>query len=190
MGQRKLFDCCFVLLTSSLHCHTPSYTHPHTHSHTHPYTHSANILLDSHLIPKLSDFGLARECHRKPSQQSTYSTQSKVVMGTMAYMAPEFIRNRKLTPKTDVYSFGVVLLELYTGLAADDPSLEERRILVGTLCQITVVCLRLLSSLLLSHLPPLPSYFSFSLLFIPPHFSPPSSSCSTSFSTLTIIIPP
>jgi len=59
--------------------------------------------------------------------------QSKVV-GTVAYMAPEFIRNRKLTPKTDVYSFGVVLLELYTGLAADDPTLEEKRILVGAMC--------------------------------------------------------
>ena len=30
-------------------------------------------------------------------------------------MAPEFIRNGKLTAKTDVYSFGVVLLELFTG---------------------------------------------------------------------------
>ena len=146
-GVGKLFDdrCSIILLTCSLHCHThtPSHTPSHTSSHTHILTlaHSANILLDSHLIPKLSDFGLARECHRKPSQQSTYSTQSKVVMGTMAYMAPEFLRNRKLTPKTDVYSFGVVLLELYTGLAADDPSLEERRILVGTLCQITLISL-------------------------------------------------
>ena len=137
-GPKESGNCLIVgLFCCSLHCHT------HTPSHTHILTlaHSANILLDSHLIPKLSDFGLARECHRKPSQQSTYSTQSKVVMGTMAYMAPEFLRNRKLTPKTDVYSFGVVLLELYTGLAADDPSLEERRILVGTLCQITLISL-------------------------------------------------
>ena len=41
-------------------------------------------------------------------------------------MAPEFFRNRKLSPKTDVYSFGVVLLELYTGLAADDPAVQQR----------------------------------------------------------------
>ena len=47
-------------------------------------------------------------------------------MGTVAYMAPEFLRNRKKTPKTDVYSFGVVLLELFTGLAADDPTREQR----------------------------------------------------------------
>lgn len=47
-------------------------------------------------------------------------------MGTVAYMAPEFFRNRKLSPKTDVYSFGVVLLELYTGLAADDPTVPQR----------------------------------------------------------------
>ena len=47
-------------------------------------------------------------------------------MGTVAYMAPEFFRNRKLSSKTDVYSFGVVLLELYTGLAADDPTIPQR----------------------------------------------------------------
>ena len=87
---------------------------------------SANILLDSHLVPRLSDFGLARECSARNSQQSQFSTQSEVIMGTVAYMAPEFFRNRKLSPKTDVYSFGVVLLELYTGLAADDPTVPQR----------------------------------------------------------------
>ena len=87
---------------------------------------SANILLDSHLVPRLSDFGLARECSARSSQQSQFSTQSEVIMGTVAYMAPEFFRNRKFSPKTDVYSFGVVLLELYTGLAADDPAVPQR----------------------------------------------------------------
>lgn len=82
-------------------------------------------------MPKLSDFGLARELTSKNSK-STISTRSNVMMGTLAYMAPEFIRNKKLTTRTDVYAFGVVLLELYTGQPAfsNDPAVKER-VLVG-----------------------------------------------------------
>lgn len=82
-------------------------------------------------MPKLSDFGLARELTSKNSK-STISTRSSVMMGTLAYMAPEFIRNKKLTTRTDVYAFGVVLLELYTGQPAfsNDPAVKER-VLVG-----------------------------------------------------------
>lgn len=77
-------------------------------------------------MPKLSDFGLAHELQAKPTRTSSYSTQSNGVMGTLAYMAPEFLRSRKMTTKTDVYSFGVVLLELFTGQAADNPTLKQR----------------------------------------------------------------
>eukprot|EP00731_Ephydatia_muelleri_P021765 Em0014g356a len=91
---------------------------------------SSNILLDDHCVPKLSDFGLARELQSKPTRTSSYSTQSSGVMGTLAYMAPEFLRSRKMTTKTDVYSFGVVLLELFTGQAADDPTLKQRTLTV------------------------------------------------------------
>ncbi len=53
-------------------------------------------------------------------------------MGTMAYMAPEFIRNKKFTPRTDVYSYGVVLLEMYTGQPAlSSDSAHKNRVLVS-----------------------------------------------------------
>ena len=35
------------------------------------------------------------------------------IMGTVAYMAPEFLLNKISTRKSDVYSFGILLWELY-----------------------------------------------------------------------------
>ncbi|XP_059055699.1 interleukin-1 receptor-associated kinase 4-like [Achroia grisella] len=68
---------------------------------------SANILLTSEYVPKLCDFGLAKNV------DSTFITSS--LMGTSAYMAPEGFSGT-VTQKTDIYSYGIVLLELLTGL--------------------------------------------------------------------------
>lgn len=64
-----------------------------------------NILLNEKLIPKISDFGLAKLL--KPGEKF-----AKQVVGCEGYMDPVFRNTGLLTPKSDVYSFGVVLLEL------------------------------------------------------------------------------
>lgn len=79
---------------------------------------SANILLDPYLVPKIGDFGLARE---GPLQQYTHVKVSKV-HGTRPYLPDEFLRAKKFSTKVDTFSFGVVLFELATGLRAYDES--------------------------------------------------------------------
>lgn len=75
----------------------------------------ANILLDPCSIPKIGDFGLAREGSFESMEVST-------VYGTRPYLPMEFIAHRTLSTKIDTYSYGVVLFELMTGLRAFDKS--------------------------------------------------------------------
>ncbi|KAF7805258.1 putative serine/threonine-protein kinase PBL25 [Senna tora] len=77
----------------------------------------SNILLDQHLNPKLSDFGLLNIAGHGGDKATSAPSR---VMGTYGYSAPEYVRTGHLTLKSDVYSFGVILLELITGRRAVD----------------------------------------------------------------------
>ncbi|MDD2717972.1 MAG: ABC transporter substrate-binding protein, partial [Candidatus Wallbacteria bacterium] len=70
----------------------------------------ANILVCHSGAVKLVDFGLAK------SEESHNLTQTKQVVGTFNYMAPEQFMGRqgKITPQTDIYGLGVTYYELST----------------------------------------------------------------------------
>ncbi|KAF8647195.1 hypothetical protein HU200_065458 [Digitaria exilis] len=81
---------------------------------------SSNILLDHHMEPRLSDFGLATLLRNPAASHVT-----TVVAGTFGYLAPEYFDTGRATTKGDVYSYGVVLLELLTAKRPTDESFLE-----------------------------------------------------------------
>lgn len=78
----------------------------HSHKIIHRDLKSENILIGYNEELKISDFGTSKQWNDKSMKMS--------FAGTVAWMAPEVIRNELCTEKVDIWSFGVVMWELLT----------------------------------------------------------------------------
>ncbi len=69
----------------------------------------ANLMLTSHGIMKLMDFGIAK------SAVETNLTRPGTTIGSLYYMSPEQVKGDPVDARSDLYSMGIVLYELLAG---------------------------------------------------------------------------
>jgi len=92
--------------------------HAHERGVIHRDLKSANIVITPDGQAKVLDFGLARRIeheHRGETETRVSWTEPGMLVGTLAYMAPEQLKGQRADARSDVWSFGVVLYEMATG---------------------------------------------------------------------------
>jgi len=92
-------------------------SHAHSHSVLHRDLKPNNVMLvplaagEYHL--RVLDFGLAKLFAE--DEQADHLTKTGETVGTPAYMAPEQVMGKKLSPRSDIYSLGCLLYHCLTG---------------------------------------------------------------------------
>ncbi|XP_073356959.1 LEAF RUST 10 DISEASE-RESISTANCEUS RECEPTOR-LIKE PROTEIN KINASE-like 2.3 [Aegilops tauschii subsp. strangulata] len=104
LGWEKLFDIAVGIARGLEYLHRGCNTRM-VHFDIKPH----NILLDQNFCPKISDFGLAKQCLNKESVISIGGAR-----GTIGYIAPEVYSKQfgTVSTKSDVYSYGMMVLEM------------------------------------------------------------------------------
>lgn len=93
----------------------------------------SNLLVttsQARLVVKVIDFGVSKLLSPRPA---TISTEHGLVVGTLAYMAPEMVAGRGADTRIDVYALGVMLFELLEGRHPYQDQLESLTSLIQSI---------------------------------------------------------
>ncbi|KAL6343151.1 hypothetical protein AAG906_020940 [Vitis piasezkii] len=75
----------------------------------------SNVLLYDDMVAHVGDFGLAKLLPEANDIMSSDQTSSRLMMGSIGYVAPEYGLGGSMWPQGDVYSYGILFLEMFTG---------------------------------------------------------------------------
>ncbi|MCE5181429.1 MAG: HDOD domain-containing protein [Betaproteobacteria bacterium] len=100
--------------------------HAHQNGIIHRDLKPSNILIPQDEPPRVMDFGIAEHIDSPDGENP--------LMGTPAYMAPEYINSRTISEKNDIFAAGLILYEMLVGHQAvrgDDINEIMQRIAAG-----------------------------------------------------------
>jgi serine/threonine protein kinase/tetratricopeptide (TPR) repeat protein len=93
--------------------------HAHEHGVIHRDLKSANAMVTPEGRIKVLDFGLAARLGDAEIQEATASnvplTESRPIVGTLPYLAPELLCGEPADVRTDIWSLGILLYEMASG---------------------------------------------------------------------------
>ena len=75
---------------------------------------SANVLLDAHNVPKVTDFGCATDGGTNAPHRNNKRGHLTAETGTYRWMAPEVVNHEQYSRPADVFSYSMILFELLT----------------------------------------------------------------------------
>jgi len=92
----------------------------HGHGIVHADIKPGNVIITGGGKPVVVDFGLSKAVPQTTEMATLTggSVGQNMILGTLAYMAPEVMKGGKPNERSDIFSFGALFYELLTGLRA------------------------------------------------------------------------